>query len=204
MSNCPNYFMNFERYKKPKVIIQASHTLLQAVGAGDMKVKSDIGSKSKMLLLKNVLFVRGLVKNLFSVLRAHEVNPTSKFISGIDSCSLQVHGEEIVKGKCPTGGGLYKALFEPAMPEQQIEVNSVIVNDSTLQLYHERFGHQDKRHIKNILEKECQIKVKVDSSLCEPCMYGNVHRLPFGRRNDMTIQGELLSADVCGPFKPTF
>jgi hypothetical protein len=35
-------------------------------------------------------------------------------------------------------------------------------------------------------------------------MYGNVHRLPFGRRNDITIQEELLSADVCGPFKPTF
>jgi hypothetical protein len=123
MTNCPNYLMNFERFEKPKVIIQAGHTPLQAVGAGDMKVKSDVGNKSKMLLLKNVLFVPGLVKNLFSVLRAHEVNPTSKFISGINSCSLQVHGEEIVKGKRPTGGGLYKALFEPVMPEQQIEVN---------------------------------------------------------------------------------
>jgi hypothetical protein len=37
---------------------------------------------------------------------------------------------------------------------------------------HERFGNQDKRHTKNILEKEFQIKVKVDSSVCEPCMYG--------------------------------
>jgi hypothetical protein len=192
MTNCPNYLMNFE----------AGHTPLQAVGARDMKVKSDVGNKSKMLL-KNVLFVPGLVKNLFSVLAAHEINPTSKFLSGINSCSLQVHGEKIVKGKHPTGGGLYKALIEPVMPERQIEINSVIVDDSTPQLYHERFGHQDKRYIRNILEKEFQIKVKVDSSVCEPCMYGKAHRLPFGRRNDLTIQ-ELLSADVCDPFKLTF
>jgi hypothetical protein len=46
------------------------------------------------------------------------------------------------------------------MPEQQIEINSVIVDDSTLQLYHERFGHQDKRHIKNILEKRVSNKNK--------------------------------------------
>jgi hypothetical protein len=31
--------MNFERFEKPKVIIQAGHTPLQAVGAGDMKEK---------------------------------------------------------------------------------------------------------------------------------------------------------------------
>jgi hypothetical protein len=107
-----------------------------------------------------VLVVPGLVKNLFSVLTAHEVNQTSKFISGINSCSLQVHGEEIVKGKRPTGGGLYEALIKSVMPEQQIEVNSVKVNDSTLQVYHERFRHQDKRHIKNILEKRVSNKSK--------------------------------------------
>jgi hypothetical protein len=90
MTNCPNYFMNFERFEKPMVIIQAGHTLLQAVGAGDVKVKSDVGNKSKMLLLKNVLFVPGLVKNLFSVLTAHEVNPTSKFTSGIAVCKSMV------------------------------------------------------------------------------------------------------------------
>jgi ssRNA-specific RNase YbeY (16S rRNA maturation enzyme) len=56
--------------------------------------------------------------------------------------------------------GLYKALIEPVMPERQIEINSVIVDDSTLQLYHERFRHQDKRHIKNILEKRVSNKSK--------------------------------------------
>jgi hypothetical protein len=44
--------MNFETFEKPKVISQAGHTPLQAVGAGDMKVKSDVGNKSKMLLLR--------------------------------------------------------------------------------------------------------------------------------------------------------
>jgi hypothetical protein len=32
ITNCPNYFMNFERFEKPKVIIQAGHTPLHAIG----------------------------------------------------------------------------------------------------------------------------------------------------------------------------
>ena len=91
MTNCSKYFINFEGFEKPKDIIQAGQAPLQAVGAGDMKVKSDLGNKSKMLLLKNVFFVPDLVKNLFSVLTAHEANPSSRFISSINTCSLQVH-----------------------------------------------------------------------------------------------------------------
>lgn len=41
----------------------------------------------------------------------------------------------------------------------------------------------------------------VDSFVCEPCMYGKQHRVPFakGEHRKMKI-GELVHSDVCGPF----
>ena len=35
----------------------------------------------------------------------------------------------------------------------------VIRDDSILQLYHERYGHQDKQHIKSIIEKELKSRL---------------------------------------------
>ncbi|GFV01871.1 copia protein [Trichonephila clavipes] len=85
-----------------------------------------------------------------------------------------------------------------------IEAHTVIVDSSLLQLYHERWGHQDKRHIRNMLEKELGIHIKLDKELCEPCIYGKAHRLSFGTREKASEPGELISADVCGPFYETF
>lgn len=71
-------------------------------------------------------------------------------------------------------------------------------------LYHERWGHQDKRHVKVMLEKELDIKVGSDKGLCESYIYGKAHRLPFGHRERASKAGELVSADVCGLFPESF
>lgn len=56
-------------------------------------------------------------------------------------------------------------------------------DDSVLQLYHERWGHQDKQHIKSIVEKELNIRVKPDfTKICEACIYGKADRLKLRAR----------------------
>ena len=70
-----------------------------------------------------------------------------------------------------------------------------------LQLYHERMGHQNKRHVKDVMQEEFDIKVDVNNETCEACMYGKAHRLKFGTRERATAPGELIHADVCGPFE---
>lgn len=45
------------------------------------------------------------------------------------------------------------------VPEQKAEINVVDADISMLQLYHERWGHQDKRYLKEMLEKKKGIKV---------------------------------------------
>ncbi|GBO19176.1 hypothetical protein AVEN_198443-1 [Araneus ventricosus] len=68
-------------------------------------------------------------------------------------------------------------------------------NNYLLQLYHERWGHQNKRHIKDMIQKELGIRIHLDNKPCEPCIYGKAHRFPFGTRKKATSLGELVSAD---------
>ncbi|GBN87353.1 Retrovirus-related Pol polyprotein from transposon TNT 1-94 [Araneus ventricosus] len=77
-------------------------------------------------------------------------------------------------------------------------------SSSLLQLYHLRSGHQDKRHIKDILPTEIGISVHFDNKPCESCIFGKAHRLPFGTRKKATSPGELVSADVRGRFDYSF
>ena len=75
---------------------------------------------------------------------------------------------------------------------------------TTLQLYHARFCHQDKRHIRPLLLNEFNIKVPDCDLKCEPCIFGKSHRKSFASREPCTEPGELVSADVCGAFDPSY
>ncbi|GFY75927.1 retrovirus-related pol polyprotein from transposon tnt 1-94 [Trichonephila inaurata madagascariensis] len=55
-----------------------------------------------------------------------------------------------------------------------------------------------------MLEKELGTCIKLDIELREPCIYGKAHRLSFGSRKKASEPGELISADVCGPFDELF
>ena len=99
-------------------------------------------------------------------------------------------------------GGLFKAALRTKSQTQ--EVNS-LSDDLTLQLCHERMAHQNKHHIKKLIQRELGIKVQVDNETCEGCIYGKAHRLKFGTRVRATAPGELIHCDVCGPFEmPSF
>ncbi|GFY39649.1 hypothetical protein TNIN_158771 [Trichonephila inaurata madagascariensis] len=54
-------------------------------------------------------------------------------------------------------GSLFKANVEPILPKMT-EVYTVVADSSLQQLYHKRCGHQNKHHIRNMLEKELGIR----------------------------------------------
>ena len=76
-------------------------------------------------------------------------------------------------------------------------------NTQNLQLWHERFAHQNKRHVKQILGKMgVSVMDKGNSDLCEGCMYGKAHKLPFPSSNSRTEKtGELVHVDLGGPME---
>ena len=123
------------------------------------------------MTLSDVWYVPKISKNLFYVLAAQDRNMNSKFESTPTRCVLKINNEVKLCGIREVNGTLYKAAIKPLVPEQGASVNlEVEVKSDQLRLYHERWGHQDKRHVKAKLKKEFNIEVKTGADICEPCM----------------------------------
>lgn len=197
-------FIAFEKFESPHGITAANGKVLPALGKGTLQIVTIVNNKKQFKELKDVWYVPDISKNLFSVLAAQDRNRESLFESTYTECHLTINGEKVLQGKRTAGGGLYKAAMEVLVPETQADVNMTVHKDSILQLYHERWGHQDKQHIKSIVEKELNIKIKPNNDLCEACTFGKAHRLKFGTRQKATKAGELITTDVCGPFDESF
>ena len=109
-------------------------------------------------------------KNLFSVLAAQDRNTGSRFESTATESRLEVNGVTVLSRIREIGGTLYKAAIQPIQPEEA-GINIVTSSSSILQLYHEMWGHENKRYVKEKLEREMGIKVEFENEICEPCIY---------------------------------
>jgi len=199
VTNRSDWFCSFQKFADSCSIGTAGDERLVAAGSGTIEVTSTVKGKSQRFMLKDVWLVPKIARNLFSPLSAHDKNPNSMFESTVNSCVFSVNGSTVLTGTREQYGTLYQTNMKSVPPENKSTVN-VAESSDMLQLYHERWGHQNKQHIKKKLEKELDLKVKLDNKICEPCVYGKAHRLPFGTRKPASAPGELISADVCGPF----
>jgi len=91
-----------------------------------------------------------------------------------------------------------------SIPIEEVCVTAAVLKLSLLQLLHERWGHQDVCYVRDKIERDFGIKVKLPREICEPCQFGKAHRLPFGTRLKTHKAGELISADICGPLDVSF
>ena len=197
ITNCYNFFKSFEKFSTVHTVTAANGETTEAVGKGTVEVEVEVSGKRSQLSLEDVWYVPKIQKNLLSVLAAHDKNTNSTFISTPTICNFKIGEEVALVGTRARYGGLFKLKMRSI---KQAEVNAVSQGD-LLQLYHERFGHQNKRHVKALIHKHLDVNVKLDSEVCEGCIYGKAHRLPFGTRNRASRPGELIHSDVCGPFE---
>ena len=147
VTNQRDIFVTFESFQTPVEVRTANGDKARAVGFGTVMVKTSVNGKWQQRTLSNVWCVPNIAKNLFSVLAAHDKNVNSKIVSDPTSCVLMVNGKPALFGARPPGDGLYKIALKVVVPEKAAEIN-VLSSEATLQLYHERMGHQNKRHIK--------------------------------------------------------
>ena len=194
-------FKEFREFNEKREIKTAKGNL-EAVGEGTVPVEMLIKGRWHQKKLLNVWYVPNISRNLFSVTAVHDKNKDSCFVSRPTSCHFKINGRIVMVGNREFEGGLFKAALRTKSQTQ--EVNS-LSDDLMLQLYHERMAHQNKHHVKKLIERELGIKVRADNETCEGCIYGKAHRLKFGTRVRATAPGELIHCDVCGPFEmPSF
>lgn len=190
-------FQDFKRFGEAHTVTTADGNVIQAVGNGTVHLKANVKDRIENLFLRDVWYVPQISKNLFSVLSSQDKNPTSVFESRVTNCSMKINGRIVVTGTRQRCGGLYKIDCKVVRPA--VSVN-LIEHGDMLQLYHERMGHQDKKHVKRLIKKELGIETPNSGELCEGCIFGKAHRQPFGVREKATKPGERIHSDVCGPF----
>ncbi|XP_073811647.1 uncharacterized protein [Musca autumnalis] len=193
VTNSDKYFVKYEEFEQPNSIQSAGKECLKAIGKGKIELLSKVNNKERIVTLNDVWYVPTISRNLFSILAAHDRNPNSKFTSTTNECKMYVDEELVVHGQREINGTLYKLNVRPNSHTQNI---SLLEEKSVLQLYHERWGHQDYRHVKMKLKKEMGISVKNTSENCEPCIFGKSSRKPFGRRDAASEPGEIVSTDI--------
>ncbi|XP_073817619.1 uncharacterized protein [Musca autumnalis] len=193
VTNSDKYFVKYEEFEQPNSIQSAGKECLKAIGKGKIELLSKVNNKERIVTLNDVWYVPTISRNLFSILAAHDRNPKSKFTSTTNECKMYVDEELVVHGQREINGTLYKLNVRPNSHTQNI---SLLEEKSVLQLYHERWGHQDYRHVKMKLKNEMGISVKNTSENCEPCIFGKSSRKPFGRRDAASQPGEIVSTDI--------
>jgi len=80
------------------------------------------------------------------------------------------------------------------IPRHAAEVH-LATQAETLQVWHERLGHQNKHHVMKVF-KQHGINVEANKELYDGCALGKAHQQSFRP----SIVGEEINADVCGPM----
>lgn len=195
---CPNrqWFVNYKHFSEPKDIYVANKDKVFAYGTGDISVETYVNGKWFKFEIKDVYYVPKLSHTLFSV-RSSTSNGT-EFSIQRDKVLLK-KGNRLV-GTATWRNGLYYMDMRVIEPKICESVHLATTGDS-LQLWHERFGHQNKRHVKTILERlGLQFSGDV-SDFCDGCALGKAHIKPFKTRTDRAkVVGEVINADVNGPM----
>jgi hypothetical protein len=197
-------FQSFHKFAQPHTLHVANGDTIEAVGKGVVLLEIKVKGQWQTVRLTDVWYVPKIRRNLFSIIATQDRNENSSFVSTSRMCHLTVNDKVVAVGTRSQRGGLFKLIAKTVIPQNSDAEVNVVSNESTLQLYHERLGHQNKRHVRMVIKRELNIDVDIDSELCDGCVYGKMHRLKFGTRVRATRSGELIHADVCGPFCSSF
>ncbi|KAF2897953.1 hypothetical protein ILUMI_08222, partial [Ignelater luminosus] len=173
MTSKKQYFLTYKAFIVPKQVQVGNNKMVLAYGHGIINVE---------------MFVRG-----------QTIEKGYHFRADQNGCSLVKDSIVKMTGKRSTNG-LYVLAMHVCLPETACRVFVASMQD-TVQLWHERLCHQNKRHVTKILKKY-EIEVQEEEEFCENCVYGKQHRNSFNeRKNRPQNVGELIYGDVCGPMQ---
>ena len=198
VTNCKLDFSSYEKFSHTKYVRVGSSELLAAHGSGTVIVEMLIKGKWKRNHLVNVWYVPDMARKLLSVSLTTEKG--FQFSADKKGCHISLSGANCIEGKL-TEDKLYELNMRTVTPKVPVEVHLTAKFDS-LQLWHERLGHQNKKHVRQFLKQQ-GISVDLDEDqFCEGCVFGKQHRKHYGSRKERASKpGELIHTDVCGPMQ---
>lgn len=180
----------------PKPVIIGNGAVINAIGYGQMTVQVSNGNEWIDTVIDNVLYVPELKTNLFSVNRATDKG----YVIVTDDSSCKFFKSNKI---CAVAERIGNSFYLDLRYNTNCEIASTAeLASNDLNEWHRRLAHQNFTYVKDILRKN-NIEVKQTSNpVCESCLVGKIHRLPFNRsENKSTRTCELIHVDTCGPME---
>lgn len=191
------HFAIFEKFPIPQRIQTAGNEYILAYGSGSVNVEVYVNNKWLPASLDDVWYVPDARHQLFSIRRATLHGNDVIFDS--EGVKILRNRKVIATGKLVSFQ--YVMHMRVRTPKSRVEIN-LATSEELLQGWHERLGHQDKRHVRDVLSRYgIAVKCSDTKSFCDGCVLGKSHRKPFHVRTDRPqAVGELINADVNGPM----
>lgn len=168
-----------------------------AYGSGRVYVDVRINGRWSCAKLNDVWYVPEARHQLFSIRQATVRG--NDIIFDCDGLEIWHDGELVATGDLV--GSVYVMDMRVRTQDVLVETNFSTSTD-VLQGWHERLGHQDKRHVREVLSRVgISCRCSDTAAFCDGCVLGKSHRKPFHPHRDRPdAVGELINADVNGPM----
>lgn len=190
-------FDTYEPIMNTKVEMGTKATATVA-GRGSITVKMQCGNGFKLRKLEGVLHVPSFEYSLPSVSAIDKKGMKTTFWGG--KCVIHKDDVTVVTGFLE--GHLYVIHF------QRVSETTEKSYVTSLQLWHERMAHIDKRGIVQMADRGVVQGQKIYdrnlNSKCEDCEVSKAHRSPIPKeRTSEVVKGMLdrIHSDVCGPIE---
>ena len=205
MINKREFIENYREFRKPELVQLGDDREVKAFGKGNILIKLlNSGGICKSVEMKDVLYVPALTKNLLSVSELTRKGYTISF--GQEKfVILNNEGTVLVSGKL--NGKLYE--LDTAVLNKSLHfANSANVNDFSEEFWHQRYGHLNKKSLRDLQSQDLvdgisfNISENENKEACEGCLKGKQIRQSFPKEQANRAAGllDLIHTDVCGPM----
>uniref|UniRef100_A0ABD2WUZ7 Integrase catalytic domain-containing protein n=1 Tax=Trichogramma kaykai TaxID=54128 RepID=A0ABD2WUZ7_9HYME len=191
------HFSAFKPFSSPISVEVANGDKMLAYGCGSVDIELSVKDEIISAKLSDLWYVPNLGHQLFSVPQA--IMHGNKVAFDADGVTVKYNDKVVATGVLI--GSTYIMNMNVCTSRNSVQANLSNTED-VLQGRHERLGHQDKRHVRNVLSKHgVAIKFEDTRSFCDGCVMGKSYRKPFSPRQERAQKvGELIHSDVNGPM----
>lgn len=231
MTNDDSLFTSSKQLNNPIPIGVAKNGVsIYATKIGIICGTTNMDGYERKCQIKDVLFVKDLKCNLFSVSRLEKAGFDIMFVEG--EVHIKKNEIELIVGR--RSGSLYE--FKINVDKKSLMASSEVENQehnnkrwvargagsalaqtrgrtplnkkklNSINLWHKRLGHLNINDIRRLIPLVDGIGPLIDDSekVCEPCTLGKQIRKPFFSQNGVRSSRalELIHSDVCGPITP--
>jgi hypothetical protein len=167
--------VSYTKFANPETIaLGKKNVQMQAYGQGTINVQMFYNGIWHYATLKNVWYVPNASAHLFSIKAAAQ----NGYSTTLNEKGVVIRrNDRTVAALGNLRNDTYALALRVCIPQHTAGVH-LATQAETLQVWHERLGHQNKHHVMKVL-KQHGINVKADKEFCDRCALGKAHRQSF-------------------------